>query len=98
MDLTDEYCAAVFSEQGKIRWWRESKSLAGRFWLNAGAALSPHSVAGAYFIEKQTPGRPERVDADAWVEDVDRLGETTLIEEAFVAERYGQVMSILRFP
>jgi hypothetical protein len=44
------------------------------------------------------PGFPERVDAEAWVEDAARLRENILVEEAFVMERYGQVMSILSFP
>ncbi len=98
MELTDDYCAVVFSEQGRIRWWRESKPLEGRFWLDAGAALSPHSVAGEYFQGKPISGAAEPVDAEAWVEDAGRLGESTLVEEAFVMERYGQVMSILCFP
>lgn len=98
IDLTDDYCAVFFSEEGKLRWWRESKELQGRFWLDAGSRLSPNSVAGAYFLRGEIPGAAERVDAEVWVEDAERLGEDKLIEEAFVMERYGQVMSILRFP
>jgi Zn-dependent peptidase ImmA (M78 family) len=98
MELTDEYCAVVFSEGGKIRWWTASEALDGIFWLDAGAALSPYSLAGAYFKNGVAATAPERVDAEAWVEDTQRLGESTLIEEIFVMERYGQVMSLLCFP
>jgi len=98
IELTDDYCAVVFSENGKIRWWRGSKPLDGRLWLDAGIDLHADSIAGSYFRGNQVASGRQKIEAECWVDDARRLGTKYLFEEAYVMERYGQVMSLLTLP
>ena len=61
VDLRNDYCALVVSENGKVRWWRESADFKGSFWIDPGTKLSPHTVAAGIFRGESKPARPERV-------------------------------------
>lgn len=95
VELTDDYCAAVVCEEGRIRWWRASEQMEG-FWLNPGTPLEPHCLAAKYFASGISPTGPEEVDKDAWIECTDQ--SETIIEDIIPLPRYGQVLSLLRLP
>lgn len=97
VDLRDDYCALVVSEDGKVRWWRESRDFKGNFWIDPGTKLSSNTVAGSIFRGDQPSGRPEKVDFTAWLPE-SSLESHIIIEEAVWMPRYRQVLSLLWLP
>ena len=97
-EVSDDYCAVVVSENGKVRWWRGSSRFEERFWIDAGSPLSAESVAGSIFNGGDAPTGPVEVESEAWVEIRNGYGHETLIEDAFILEVYGQVLSVLYLP
>ena len=98
VDLRNDYCALVVSENGKVRWWRESADFKGSFWIDPGTKLSPHTVAAGIFRGESKPARPERVDLSAWLPNATAIDSDVIIEEAIPMPRYGQVLSTLWLP
>lgn len=97
VDLRNDYCALVVSEDGKVRWWRESRDFKGHFWIDPGTKLSPLTAAGGIFRGDRPSGRPEKVDLTAWIPE-SSLEAETIIEEAIWMPRYRQVLSMLWLP
>jgi Zn-dependent peptidase ImmA (M78 family) len=98
VDLSNDYCAIICSEAGKIRWWRGSDSFENVFWLSVGSKLTTNTVAGSFFIKGTKPIGPEEVDIDAWSERKGHTTSETFIEESIYIERYKQILSFLRLP
>jgi Zn-dependent peptidase ImmA (M78 family) len=98
MELSDDYCAVVISENGRIRWWRGSEGFEELCWIEAGSPLLPDTVAGGIFNGEATHSGSQRVNASAWLENTSKLEDDSLFEETFPLERYGQVISLLRLP
>jgi Zn-dependent peptidase ImmA (M78 family) len=98
VELSDDYCAVVVSEQGRVRWWRGSERFEELCWIEAGSPLSADTVAGGLFKGESVLTGPQRVDASAWVEDASKLEDATLFEETVAFERYGKAISLLRLP
>jgi len=97
-EVSDDYCAIVVSEDGRIRWWRGSEQFEQRFWIEAGTLLSPESIAGSLFNGEPSPPGPEEVESQAWAECREGYEHDLLIEEAFPLETYNQVLSLLYLP
>jgi len=93
VELSDEECAFVVSEKGRVRWWRASERFRDRYWLECGRRLPVESAAGAVFAGERPSIVSVRVDAVAWTGKDD--GEEWW-EDVVVSERYGQVFSLLR--
>lgn len=93
VDVSDEECAFVVSEEGRVRWWRGSERFRDRYWITCGAGLPEESAAGAVFAGEEPAAGPVRVDAAAWG---GQEGDDEWWEDVVVAERYGQVLSLLR--
>jgi Zn-dependent peptidase ImmA (M78 family) len=97
VDLREDYCALVVSEDGKVRWWRESTDFKGQFWIDPGTKLSQYTIAGSIFRGNKPPGEPQEVDLSAWLSTTD-LDSDSIIEEAIWMPKYGQVLSMLWLP
>ncbi|MGD0769925.1 MAG: ImmA/IrrE family metallo-endopeptidase [Tepidisphaeraceae bacterium] len=98
VDLRDDYCALVVSENGKVKWWRESRDFKGQFWIDPGTKLSSHTIAAGFFRGEPKPSGPEPVDLVAWLPDAAGIDSETIMEEAIPMPRYGQVLSMLWLP
>jgi Zn-dependent peptidase ImmA (M78 family) len=44
VELSQDYCAVVFSENGRVRWFRASEAFEGAFWQDPGSRLPATSV------------------------------------------------------
>jgi hypothetical protein len=97
VELCDECCALVVSEAGKVRWWRRSREFRGQFWLAPGAEL-PAQSAAAILTRAGPPERPMEIPIETWLTNSEDSIATTVVEEVFRMERYGQVLSFLRIP
>ena len=98
VEVRDDYCAVVISEGGKVRWWRASRDLREHFWLDAGRALSPNTLAAGVFRGESAPRRPSLVDAGAWLSGDAGLDDDEIYEQVLPLPRYGQVISLLWLP
>jgi Zn-dependent peptidase ImmA (M78 family) len=98
IELVDDYCAVVFSEGGKVRWWRASRRFEGSFWIDPGSPLSRFTVAGSVFHGEAVPASPETIDLDEWLPDSSNIDSDSIYEQAILLERYGQVISLLWLP
>jgi hypothetical protein len=104
VELSDDYCALVVSENGRVRWWRASTAMRPHFRLDANSLLPPLSIAATIHRGRVAPVAPQPLDIGVWVqEDDDADGETefhekTILEHAIHIERYGQIISLLWLP
>ena len=98
VDLSDDYCAIVCSEAGKIRWWRGSDDFENKFWIMPGTKLSTNTIAGCLFSDSHKSEGPEEIDTKAWCDRSPDCELDTFIEESKYFERYNQVITLLRLP
>lgn len=98
VNLSDDYCAIVCSEAGKIRWWRGSDCFESKFWITPGTTLSKNTIAGSFFCNSHQSQGPEKIDIDAWCDKGSYSESDTFIEESKYFERYDQVITLLRLP
>jgi Zn-dependent peptidase ImmA (M78 family) len=98
VELSDEYCAVVISENGKVRWWRASEQFEDQFWIEPGTPLSRHTVAGSVLYGEKLPRGPEKVDIGAWLSESSGYESDSIMEQVISLERYGQMISLLWLP
>ena len=96
VELSDDYCAIVCSEAGRVRWWRGSECFERRFWIQPGSILSSRTVAATLFSVTHDIERCEEVDIDAWSERGFHDGTDTFIEQSKYFQNYSNVLSLLR--
>jgi len=96
VDLSDDYCAIVCSEAGKIRWWRGSNDFENKFWIKPGTKLSTNTIAGSLFCNNHKSEGHEEIDIEAWCDKSSYCESDTFIEESKRFERYNQVITLLR--
>lgn len=97
VELRDDYCAVVFSENGKIRWWRVSSSFGREAWIESGSPLSRRSLARSIHDGETISQQPQEVDLDAWI-STDDLDCDTILEHSMRLGQTGQIMSLLWLP
>ena len=98
-ELSEDYCAIVCSEAGKVKWWQCSSNFRSCFWISIEQTLDKNTVAGELFSSAVScSGHPEKVDISAWSEKNDCAGQDTFIEESIFMSRYNQVFSLLHLP
>jgi hypothetical protein len=94
VEVEEEGCAMVVTENGRIRWWKANERFEG-FWLDAQSEVSPNTVAGAFLKGEPTPEEAEEVDGEAWLGSKARRVAESLYEVAIPLGRYGQVISLV---
>lgn len=98
-ELSNDYCAVICSQKGKIKWWQGSVNFESCFKLQVGSNVSRDSVAGGLFDNPAQDDRiPERVDISAWSEKNGCAGQSEFIEESIYMSKYNQVFTLLYLP
>jgi len=90
VEVEDEACAFVVTENGRVRWWKANDRFDG-YWLDPDSEVSPHTVAGAYLSGESFPDEAEQVDGEAWLGGRARRVAESLYEVAIPLGRYGVV-------
>lgn len=98
VSLSQDYCAMVISENGKIRWWHSSTAFKQRFYLSSGADLSVNTIAGSFFIKGEMPKGPEEIDIEAWTDSPPISDLNTFIEDTIYMQHYDRMLTLLRLP
>jgi Zn-dependent peptidase ImmA (M78 family) len=94
VEVAEERCAMAVTDGGKVRWWRASERFDG-FWLDAGAEVSPNTVAGLYFAGEPLPRGAFKLDGEEWLGRKAARLAPEVYEVAIPLGRYGQVISLL---
>jgi hypothetical protein len=98
VELSEDYCAIVNSEGGKVKWCRGSTSFESCFRIPVGKTLS-NTVAGELSDTKLILNEePEEIAISAWSEKNDSANESVFIEESFFISQYNRVFTLLHLP
>lgn len=94
IDLTDDACCLIVSQEGRIAWFRKSTGFRSYFQMDS-RLLSPGTVAHAVFYGDTPPDRFEDVKADNWVSGQNVNPYTEILEWSLPINSYGQVFTLL---
>lgn len=93
VELSTERCAAVFTQQGKVKWSARSPSFTT--WISKGKAVSRESLAFDFFAHGKIDERSQAVPARAWI---DSAADVEIVEHAICSCEHGTVLSLLWAP
>jgi hypothetical protein len=93
VELTSERCAAVYAEQGRVRWTARSDTFSAE--IARGMALDRRSIAFDYFRGEIPDTTEQEVPADAWLVDA---SEAEIVEHSQALPEVGAVLSMLWVP
>jgi hypothetical protein len=92
IEETSHASAIVWSHKGVTKWCKRSEEFDQ--WIRLGERLDSRTFASDCFKERATPAKPERVEAEAWVEGrVPR--DAKLFEETRCMQWYEGALSLL---
>lgn len=96
MQFTSEPCAVVFSKDGYIKWFRESKSFKklGVF-VEVHSKPDPTTHAAALFDGRSTSQKPRRIKASAWFSSANVREDATIVEQSWIFTEYGSTLTLL---
>jgi hypothetical protein len=98
-ELSEDYCAIVCSEAGKVKWFQGSSNFESCFWISPGFELNSNTVAGELFRNREpSKTKSENVDISAWSDRNGCKGQNEFIEESIYMPKYEQVLSLLYLP
>lgn len=97
VELSDERCAVVYSELGRVRWVKRSATFPG--WIPKGRPLDPSSAAFEYFHKGTIDSEAQLLAADAWLPRGRIDGShVEIVEHAAIVPEFGAVFSLLWLP
>lgn len=94
VDETEYSCAVVFSERGKISWWRKSRSCE-EIWFERQQEIREGSLAWDCLAGKDASQLEGTVDAEAWVNEAERYEITKVFEQSILLAGHSVVMSLI---
>lgn len=96
MEFTDEPCTVVFSKDGHIKWFHESKSFKdlGVF-VEVRSKPDSATLAAALWDGRSTLKRPKRVKASAWFSSGNFRKDATIVEQSWIFSEYGSMLTLL---
>ena len=94
LDFTRHDCAAIFSFNGKMKWFRTSENFPLRL-LDMRTVVDADSLAGRLFAGHPCPKGPQQVPVEMWVEDHEFSQSFTIQEDAVHLAGYQTVISLI---
>lgn len=96
-ELSSERCAAVYAEQGRVKWRKPSPTFPD--WIHKGMRLSAASIGFDYFKKGRIDDAAQWVPADAWCETIDSaLANVEIMEHAEAVPEWNGVLSMVWIP
>jgi Zn-dependent peptidase ImmA (M78 family) len=89
-----EMCVVVFSENGRVGWWRSSNRQPG-LWIEPRQTIHPTSVAWDCLKDKPVPNTMQRVPAEAWFQELRREPTVEVYEQSMRLGRYPTLLTLL---
>lgn len=94
LDFTRHDCAAIFSVDGRMKWFRTSKNFPLRL-LDMRTLVDADSLSGRLFAGHPYPGEPQQVPVGIWAEDHEFSQSFTIQEDAIYLKTYRTVISLI---
>lgn len=94
LDFAHCDCAMIFSENGRVKWFKTSKDFPCRL-LENGTKLNADSVAGRLFAERPNVDGPKQVPLETWVEDPISSHSFTIQEDTVHLRTYNAAISLI---
>ena len=88
-----EQCAVVWSEGGRIRWYRGTRDFG--YHVRVGEELDKYSIAVDFFSCKTLPRRPTAVDASCWLAPGRYREDAMIQEDSLELPGLGAVITLL---
>ena len=92
-ELSNERCAAVYSERSAVKWTVPSATF--RIAIPSGTKLDSASLAFRYFADGSLASDPQTITSDAWLPSTHA---SEIVEHAEVIPEWGGVLSMLWIP
>lgn len=91
-----ENCTVVFSEHGKVNWWRaKDKDSASGLWIDPMQKIHQDSAAWECFHDGIATTKMQRVPTDAWFQNLRYIKRMELYEQSMTLGNYPAVLSLL---
>ena len=96
LDFCDEPIAVVFSQDGRVKWFRGNKHFEelGLF-VEVRSRLDPSSHAALFFQGRTIPTGPKQVDASAWLAPGRYRPDARIQEHSVAMPNYNAVLTLL---
>ena len=94
IDETQWKCAAVFSEDGIIKWYKKSESCF-EIYFNRKEKVPLYTLAWCYENGKAVPEQGERIEAEFWLKEKYASSYETILEQAVRLGAYKAILSLL---
>ena len=95
--LDIEPCAVVFSQNGKVVWYRSSDSFPYEY-IPLGQPVHPFSGAGEFFAKERFSKEPELTPYEVWFSDWSLESGKRCYEQCRLMPGYNAVLSLLFLP
>lgn len=89
-----ENCIVVFSENGKVKWWR-AKENSPETWIDAHQKIHQDSAAWECFRDGAMSTRMQRVPTESWFQDLRHRRRFEVYEQSMKMGMYPLVLSLL---
>ena len=96
IDFSHEPVAVVYSERGKIKWFKATDDfMKMEIFVNVGAPVNPNSNAGRLFRGKEIRLDWREVPLDSWLREGDYREDATVKESSVHMPNYDAVLTLL---
>jgi len=85
----------VFSEQGKVNWWRGKGEYSPATWIDPGQRISSESAAWECLKDGVSITRMQKVPKTCWFQNLREYGHFDVYEQAVKLGNYPIVLSLL---
>src|SRR5262249_3672370 len=89
-----EMCLVVFSEHGRVRWWRAGNKYTD-IWIEPRQTLHRESLAWSCLHDIAVPEAMQQVPAEVWVQEQRRRLKVELYEQSIRLGRYPTILTLL---
>lgn len=90
-----EICLVVFSEQGKVKWWRGKEEYRAETWIDAGQRIDSESAAWDCFKDGVTITSMQKVPKTCWFQNLQKYEKFEVYEQAMKLGNYPITLSLL---
>lgn len=94
VELTEEACFAIFSENNQVSWWKKS-SKAEELWIERNQEIDSESLAWECAARKPVPSERQIVPSRAWFSERLQSRISEVYEQSLLFERYSTVGTLL---
>lgn len=95
VEESKESCMVVFSEQGKVKWWKGKDDYSSATWIDSGQRLDSESAAWDCLKDGVNITRMQRVPKTCWFQNLREFRSFEIYEQAMKLGNYPIILSLL---